>query len=777
MKRRAFGAVVLLGGVSIAQGQVLAFDPASGFMRALQERSVVPASTGNPVQPTVAPPQMDPAPQKAPEPEIDDKAFQILHAKHSYQNGDLVAMAGATEFMVRGYHVFAERIEGNLATNIFSLEGDVKVIGKDAVISGDQVTIDFDRRLYHAYVSKQDLKPGILGGSFVADLYAHGLESYGSKSEQETLYGGITSCDLLRPHYEIDADNIIVIPNKKAVFRKARVKLFGRTVLRIPYLEFPLDDRTYNNLPVIGQSPIEGYYIKFRYGVPLQGENRLYTHLDLMSKLGVGIGADYLYRSRVVDGMLQVYTIAGPGEMLKLTDDHRQKFAWGTLSVRADFEQNNYLVNPGSTTESTQALLTFPQHNNAMTKLTLNQTSSLTSGYSTGSQSISVADTRKLTNTITTNVTLDYQNNGSTYQGNTGRISQTNESMNVKFDAQDELSKATADLTYQRQIPIGTTQAVMSSNDATPVATLTSDARRLVGGAFAQNWPFKTSLSIGEFSDQFGGGKITRDMFDLGFQHPDRSSGPFHSEINGEFKQGMYSDGTAEYVLNFGDVESYTLGRATSINLRYNYLRPYGYSPLPIDYTGQTNLATADLSVKPIKSLSIGAQSGYDILRLQQHETAWQPLGARLELQPNDRFLFRAQTTYDTFQEAWSNVRLDLSYKAGATFLSLGSYFDGIAHTWSNVNMFLDGLKIGRTKISALLNYNGYSQRFDSQQYSLTYDLHCAEAVFTVMSQNSGFEPGTTYQFFIRLKAFPFNSGFGAGNRGQPLGTGTGTSF
>jgi hypothetical protein len=109
--------------------------------------------------------------------------------------------------------------------------------------------------------------------------------------------------------------------------------------------------------------------------------------------------------------------------------------------------------------------------------------------------------------------------------------------------------------------------------------------------------------------------------------------------------------------------------------------------------------------------------------------------------------------------------------------LSIGSYFDGIAHTWSNVNLFLDGLKIGKTKFGAILNYNGYTQQLDSAQYSVIYDLHCAEAVFTVMSQNTGFEPGTTYQFFIRLKALPFNSGFGAGNRGQPLGTGTGSSY
>jgi len=778
MKRRAFGVAVIMGSAAIANAQMSAFGPTGVFIRSLQERNIVPTTDpGNPLQPTGFGADTYTGVQAAPEPETDDDAFHVIRASKSRYSGEDVSLGGGTEFMFRGYHVFADAVDGNLGTKIFSLEGDVKVIGKDAVVSGERVVFDFDKTLFHAFNSHEQFNPGMMKGAFVEPLYSRGKEAYGSADEQEFLYSGITSCDLLRPHYEIDGDNIIVRPGKKAIFRKARIKLFGRTILKIPYLEVPLDDRTYNNLPIVGESPIEGYYIKFRYGVPLQGDNALYTHLDLMSNLGVGIGADYLYRNRLVDGTLQVYTIEGPGAMLKVDDEHHEKFKWGTLVLKTDYEQNNYLVDPGSTTESTQALLTFPQRGNAMTKLTLNQSGSDTDGYSTTSQSISVADTRKLTDKITTNVTLDYQNSGTTYEGLTGPVSQTSESLNVKLDAQDELDKATADLTYQREIPIGSTAAFLGSSDETPVATLSSDARRLIGGEFAQNWPFKTSLSIGEFSDQFGGSQITRDMFDLGFTKPDKSTGPFHSDITGEFKQGVYSDGTAEYVLNFGDLESYKLGQNLAANFHYNYLRPYGYSPLAIDYTGQTNLATTDLSYKAGKAFTIGAQSGYDLLLLQQHEAAWQPVGVRMEYQPSTSLLFRAQTTYDTFQGAWSNVRLDLSYKSGPTFLSIGSYFDGIAHTWSNVNLFLDGLKIGKTKFGAILNYNGYTQQLDSAQYSVIYDLHCAEAVFTVMSQNTGFEPGTTYQFFIRLKALPFNSGFGAGNRGQPLGTGTGSSY
>lgn len=770
MKRRWFGAAIILSGSAVGHAQVAVFGPTGSMIRSLQEHAQIPTLDPNA-------PKADGDSAKLPDPQDEDKSLQLVKSgPASFSDGD-VTIKGPVEFFFRGYHMFADDVVGNRNTAIFSLKGNVMLIGKDAVVSGDSITVDFNKKTYHATKSSEDVKPSLLKGSFLKDVYGKGQDIYGSSNEQQILFGDLTTCDLPNPHYDIAADNIIVRPGKRAIFRRAKIKLFGRTIIRIPYLVIPLDDRNYNNTPIVGQSPIEGYYIKYRYGVPLHGDNILFTHTDLMTKLGVGLGADYLYRSRLSHGDLQVYTILGPGEMLKVSNDHNQRFNWGTLSLRTDFEKNNYLVNPGATTESVQALLAFPQRNNTVTRLTINQSGSSSNGYSSNNESVSVSDTRRWTQKISTNVSLDYQENGTKYAGSTGANSQTNQTLNVRTNVTDDLDKATAELTYQKMVPIGSTQAISGANNQTPVVTLSSDARKLIGPDFAQNWPFHTSLSIGEFTDQTHGNQITRDYFDFGFTKIDKSQGAFHSDVQGEFKQGMYSDGTAEYVLNFADTESYRISKQSSFNLRYNYLRPYGYSPLGIDFTGQTNTASADFSYKVIKSVSIGAQSGYDLLRLQQHLEAWQPVGARLEFQPADYFTFRAQSTYDTFVGAWSNVRLDLSYKPGATFLSMGGYYDGLRHTWSNASMFLDGLKMGRTKLGAILNFNGFTGRFDSQQYSMTYDLHCAEAVMTVINQNTGFNPGTTYQFFIRLKALPFNSSFGTGSRGQALGTGTGIGY
>jgi len=775
MKTKALGVVVLIGSASLVEAQVLAFRTTGAMIRNLQQRALLPTfDPGSPLEPTGFGTEDLGRTGKVPEPEEDDKAFQIIRAGNSRQVGEDVEMGGGVEFIFRGYHIFANNVEGSLSTHIFSLKGDVKLLGKDAVVSGEQVTVDFDQRIYHAVNSKAKLEPSLVQGAFLKPLYTHGAQSYGSANENQTLYGGITSCDLLRPHYEIDGDNIIVRPGKRAIFRKARLKLFGRTVLKVDYLSIPLDDRSYKNMPQVGYSDQEGYFIKTHYGIPLPGNNDLYSRLDYMTRLGTGIGADWLYKNQVSNGKLDVYTILGPGQMVKISNEHQQKFKWGTLVLNSDYEDNNYLVQPGTTIQSEKALLTFPQHNSAVTKLSLSESGTKTGSLSTSTEDFSVSDSRKFGQKVTTVVDVDYQKSSTSYLGTAAN---SQENMNVKVDAQDDLNKATAEFQYQRQIPIGSTQAVYGSNDQTPEVSLSSDAKRLMGDKFATNWPFKTSLSIGEFSDELGNGHITRDSFDMKFQHPDHSTGAFHSDISGEFRQGMYSDGTAQYILNFADVESYKLGKDTSLNFHYNYLRPYGYSPLSIDQTGKQNTATADLSVRPIKSFLIGAQSGYDLVRLENNQAAWQPVGVRMEWQPENYLLMRTQAVYDTFQGAWSNIRIDTSYKPGATFLSVGSYYDGIRHTWSNINLFVDGLTWGKTKISAILAWNGYTEQFDNQQYNLIYDLHCAEAVLTYQQQNAGFNPGRTITLMIRIKALPFSSPFGAGTRGQPLGTGTGTSF
>jgi len=700
------------------------------------------------------------------------QVFKLLHSETSSSAGDIAELSGNVEFVYHGYHVFADHVMWDHTTHIGNLSGHARVLTGTTVIRGDQIIVDFDVKTYRAFTGEAQVAPNLIGGGIRDFLYVKGKESFGAEGEVRSYDGDLTTCNKERPHYDIEGDDVVIRPGRRAIFRRARIRLFGRTVLRLPFLSIPIDDRSYNNTPEVGQSPDEGYYIKTRWGIPLKGRNELQVRADYMQLLGVGLGANYLYRQRTSEGYIRAYGISGPGPMVSLQTEHRQLFKWGTLTFDTDYENNNYLTSPGTTLFSTKLQLEMPRRNGT-TRLTFTRSDQNSSGFGTVNQAIDISNQQQLNKKLSVTTDINYT---TTSQKSTASKSDA-EQVDVQLKVTDDLDKATADFAYQRAIPIGSTPNFYGGSDQTPVLTLTSDAQRLMGKSFAAAFPFKASVSIGEFQD-FTGDHISREAVDLTFQKYDTSKSRLHVDYTGEFKQGFYSDDTAEYILNGGTNISYKLGADTAATLRYNYLRPYGYSPLPVDNTGQTNLATLDLSYRPVSSLLVGAQTGYDLTRLQmQTGSPWQQLGVRSEWSPAKWFLLRSLETYDTIDQVWSSVRFDLAYKPGATLLTVGSQYDGIRKVWSIVNFYLANLKVGKTSLSANFSYNGYSNQFDSEQFNAIYDLHCAEAVFTYSQFNTGFRPGRTINFFIRIKAFPFDSGFGIGQRGQPLSYGTGSSY
>lgn len=779
MVRRSIGTVAFLACGAVAPAQLNIYRGVSKAVRGLQEQRLLPQYQPRPLEPTGHPglPPKTPADPtdggRLPASSDPRQPFEIIKGQVGETEGDNFSLVGGTEFRFRGYHVIAETAEGNRRTHVFRLKGNVQVISQDSVIKGDRIIVDFDQQTYHAFDAESQVKPNVIGGGLKGDLYVKGQESFGSKRETRSLFADLTTCNYEHPHYEIVGEDVVVRPGRRAIFRRAKIKLFGRTILKIPFLSIPLDDRTYDNLPTVGQSPDEGYYIKTHYAIPLKGENELQTRLDYMSKLGLGYGANYLYRNPSVGGYFRFYAITGMSNSLTVSNEHRQHFKWGDLTLNTDIQKNNYLSAPESTIIQNRATLTLPSKDGS-TRLGYNRTGNQTLSNSTSTQTISASDERSISKSVRTSVDLNYTTSNQNYQG---QAPQNRQQLDVTFRAQDDLPKGQATLQYQRSIPIGDNTSFFSGADQTPVISFATDSRRLIGEKFDKKFPFKTDVSIGEYQDFTGDGHISRGSYNFSFGKYGNTKDRLKVDYNGQFKQGIYSDDTAQYVLNGGTTVSYRLGRDTSANLRYNYLRPYGYSPLQLDRTGKTNLASLDLSYRPVQTLLMGVQTGYDITRLDTKDVPWQQVGLRTEWHPAKAFQVRSLATYDTFEQLWSSIRVDTGYQPGATLITLGVRYDGVRNTWSNANLFINDLTIGKCKIGAILTYNGYTKQFDSQQYSLIYDLHCAEAVFTMQENNTGFRAGRQIQFLVRLKAFPFDSLFGIGPRGEPIGSGTGRDF
>lgn len=709
--------------------------------------------------------------ERLPEPQGESpRTVRILSGEQISREGDILKIRGNVHIQYRGYDIFGREVDGDFTTNIFTVRGGAQLIGKDAVVLAETITVDYDKRTYRALKSSSEVRPGFLQGRTLDNVYLYGEESWGSERELFAHDCGLTTCVYDKPHYLLDASKITLRPNKRIILRNVHFELLGKRLLTIPYLSIPLDTRREGYTPEVGHTPQEGYYVKTKWAIPVKGSNWLDANVDYFEKLGAGLGGRYAYANHDNEGYLRAYALTGDTKTVEIQQGHRFLFGNNLFQIENNYQQRNFVNAPENTIFTTRATLTLPQRNRNMTRLTWYRMNNESPTFESTSQTLSVTDSRSLWEAFRTQTDVSWVQSESKFSsGGSSR-----EQVDIRFRGTQEFRSAFADLDYQRSIPVGETSNFFSASDRTPVLTVRTDSNKLFGNR--NTWlPFKTELSIGEFVNPSDKERVNRSNFDFQFDKNDGSNRRLNISYNGRFKQSFYSDDTAQYALGYGAMARYAFAPNSTLNLRHNYLEREGFTPLAIDRIGKTNLTTLDASYQVTRSLSLGAQTGYDHLLIERRErTAWQPVGLRAEFKPAQWFSLRALPIYDPFRQAWSSVRMDLTYIPGATYVAVGARYDGIRQVWGAVNLFVDGLKYGRLKTSALFNYNGYLRKFEDKQYSFTYDLHCAEAILQIRENNIGFRTGREIYFFIRLKAFPFDTPFGNSRRGAPLGTATG---
>jgi hypothetical protein len=388
------------------------------------------------------------------------------------------------------------------------------------------------------------------------------------------------------------------------------------------------------------------------------------------------------------------------------------------------------------------------------------------------SSNLALSDARKWSDAMSTNLQLNWARSRASSGG--PDISRR-EALEVRLNSVYNAPLFTLEFDYQRNIPIGSTLNFVGGLDRTPQLTLRSDSSKLFGERFPSWMPKITLLAAaGNYRDNFNLVNVNRYFVDLRASKQGDSNGRFALNYDLAFKQGVYSGDAAQYTPMANIHLRYRSGKAVSANLRYNYSRQHGFTPIQFDRTGQYNLLGFDVLAQVAPGLSAGGQVGFDLVRYQRGEIGWISPSLRLEYKPSEKLRFRGLANYMPQSESWGNIRMDFAYKVGASFFGIAARYDGLQHKWGNVNLFIDALKWGRLKVSTLLLYNGYLNRFDSRHLALTYDLHCAEAVLQILETNVGFRPGREVVFFIRIKALPFDSPFGIGRQGQPLDIGTG---
>jgi len=180
----------------------------------------------------------------------------------------------------------SEKVTVYLDTREAIAEGNVRVTQKDNYFTGDKMNYNFDKRTGRAI-----------------DAYVNYAPFYGRSSDVEKVSenqtnierGYVTTCDLDKPHYRIQAKQVRIYTDDKVVARHIVFFVGSVPIMYLPYYVQPLQDRSSGITTMVGHDSNWGYYalnsLKFDYSQIFKGRFRF----DYRTKNGIAAGVDNSY--------------------------------------------------------------------------------------------------------------------------------------------------------------------------------------------------------------------------------------------------------------------------------------------------------------------------------------------------------------------------------------------------------------------------------------------------------------------------------------------------
>jgi hypothetical protein len=660
----------------------------------------------------------------------------------------------------REYLLESARFEGRTRRAEYRFFEGVRLSSERLQAQGAELLLNTRERRWTLLNGRAELTPAFTENRLLESLHLQGARIEGNETRVYAEACTATTCGLEHPHFHWSAQTVEATPGERAVLRDVRLTVLGRTVLRLPYVVVPLREGDVSQLPDAGYTEEEGFYLRYAIAYLLAQGALGNARFDLMQRRGLGVNIQQSYAR----GDLNLYLLRDlrqRSDSLTGRWQHGQNF--GALQTRwnAEYRRNSYLLFGNNTAWNLRTDWTLPSPT-GQTALSLAESRNRTGAFENINRTLTLQDTRRL-GRLQSSLSGEYLEFENLFSGSRTGNRQWNLRANLRYGLERD---ATLQLDFERFVPVGES-GVFGGLERLPELSLSATGRTL-GLPDSQ-----LRISVGRFVEGFQT-RLTRERYAFEWQgrtgRPTRETEQRPALLwNYRFRQTFYSDDTAQYLLQSALEGRLPLGARSSLSLRWNYLRPYGYSPLGLDRTGVYNLLSGELRLS-FGDWRLGAQSSYDLLASDRGRDPWSLLNLNLEYQPAEWLRWRTQASYDPNRARWRSLQTDLQWRFGDSRLALAARYDPERARWGSVFVRVDALKWGRSRLSFLTQYNGYLNRFESRQALWVYDLHCAELEVRYIDNPFGFRRDTGLQVFLRLKALPSVSRFGFGQFGQPVG-------
>ena len=178
-------------------------------------------------------------------------------------------------------------------------EGNVRISQPGASFESDKVNYNFSEKKGYAIESDIKIKP------FYG--WAKRLEQKGEK-QFEIERGYVTTCDLEKPHYRIQAKEVRIFLGRKIVAKHILFYVGNIPILYMPIYVQPLNEKFPEVTIVPGRTSDWGYYALTAWRYYLNDNAKGFINLDYREKKGLAEGIDYQFNTKELgSGMARFY--------------------------------------------------------------------------------------------------------------------------------------------------------------------------------------------------------------------------------------------------------------------------------------------------------------------------------------------------------------------------------------------------------------------------------------------------------------------------------------
>ena len=662
--------------------------------------------------------------------------------------GEEVVAHDGVEVHFQDIKIYADELRYAAGESLAYFTGHVQVEQNNQYMQGTYVEYDFKNQ-----ISRIDKAQGVITDTgLVGDIYIKGdIDTVG---DDIFIHGGTaTTCDLEEPHFHLEAGELEIYPGDKMVIRHVSYWEGKIPLFYWPYLVIPLGRESAFELPQVGYSPSEGWFVKMAYNYYRDAESYGKLHLDYMQKKGYGTGVSHTYADGYDTGKgeILVYRLYNPKT--------------GITTWEGDW-QHAWQLNPGLEVELGTGYWLRPEQGLANDQWDLEPRIKVKGKSETATYNISGEHRHLNYDELTMESEFDWD-----YRQRLGDVWQlSSKGHGLRLGPVDTRgSYLLYDHSLQRTTPRDQLQLKLQQDvhpalrgrkytsftwetlQRLPEVTWQSrglsvlDGRipvqlRAGAGYYRETYPQKPGLAGTKL--QLEGG-IAGKRFDWG----PKAYVTYDARVGVDAYKGLSSFESGEDDIGGMHTPLDDMSRVVLLSRPRLVVRPVEPLTMEVAYTDQWVLGTSPFLFDEMKNsetlsgrlswrtptfgASIG--SGYDFW-----SGTYNDLAGQVHIRPNEQYELNVWANYSIEKEAWQSARGAIHLMPrDDLFLRFASTYSFVYDSWDYLDGHMQITLPNNWRLEYIAGYSGVREEWTKSSAVLALDLHCRELRFRYDHLNS----------------------------------------